>query len=201
MAKNRRRELPGSTGRRQLLKAVGMSFGATLAPSPQLGQEQGNRPAASSMRSARASRVSRFFTPLEYRLVEELAETIIPADTHSGGAKAAKVADYIDRVVGESLGTEQKATWREGLRLINALSARQCGKSFLKASLEERVAVLLPLSENSEMSSLLEVRFFRELKRQTVEGYYTSRVGILEDLGYKGNTVLDDFVGCDSLDK
>lgn len=201
MSKKSLHDVSSFKGRRGLLKAVGMSMGAALVPVPGQGQVPSRTPASPSGKASGMSNTDRFFTPLEYRLVEELTETIIPADTRSGGAKAAKVADYIDKVVGENLATDQRTMWREGLRLINALSVRHCGKSFLKAGLEERVAVLRPLSENSEMTSVLEVRFFRELKRLTVEGYYTSRVGILEELEYKGNTVLDEFVGCDSPDK
>ena len=39
-------------------------------------------------------------------------------------------------------------------------------------------------------------RFFQDLKRLTVAGYYTSRIGILDELEYKGNRVRQDFTGC-----
>ena len=61
----------------------------------------------------------RFFTPAQHTLVEELSETIIPADSHSGGAKAAKVADYIEQVLRETTDDNQKQLWREGLHLID----------------------------------------------------------------------------------
>jgi gluconate 2-dehydrogenase gamma chain len=40
------------------------------------------------------------------------------------------------------------------------------------------------------------VRFFRLLKNLTADGYYTSRVGLLDELGYKGNTALPEFPPC-----
>jgi gluconate 2-dehydrogenase gamma chain len=40
------------------------------------------------------------------------------------------------------------------------------------------------------------VRFFRLLKNLTADGYYTSRVGLLDELGYKGNTALPEFPRC-----
>jgi gluconate 2-dehydrogenase gamma chain len=40
------------------------------------------------------------------------------------------------------------------------------------------------------------VRFFRVLKNLTADGYYTSRVGLLDELGYTGNTVLAAFPSC-----
>lgn len=41
------------------------------------------------------------------------------------------------------------------------------------------------------------VSFFRLMKNLTADGYYTSRVGLLQELGYTGNTALAQFPGCD----
>jgi hypothetical protein len=40
------------------------------------------------------------------------------------------------------------------------------------------------------------VRFFRLVKNLTADGDYTSRVGLLDELGYTGNTFLASFPGC-----
>ncbi len=40
------------------------------------------------------------------------------------------------------------------------------------------------------------VGFFRLLKNLTADGYYTSRVGLLDELGYTGNTALAAFPSC-----
>ena len=40
------------------------------------------------------------------------------------------------------------------------------------------------------------VRLFRLIKNLTADGYYTSRVGLLEELGYTGNTALASFPSC-----
>ena len=42
----------------------------------------------------------------------------------------------------------------------------------------------------------LPVRFFRLIKNLTADGYYTSRAGLLEELGYTGNTALARFPSC-----
>jgi hypothetical protein len=42
----------------------------------------------------------------------------------------------------------------------------------------------------------LPVRFFRLVKNLTADGYYTSRAGLLEELGYAGNTALAKFPAC-----
>jgi len=148
-------------------------------------------------KTAQAKSTVRFFTPAQHALVEELSETIIPADSHSGGAKAAKVADYIDQVLRESFDDSQRALWREGLRLIDIMSQHYHGRGFVNATPEEKIALLTVLSDHEQMSDLPEVRFFIDLKRMTVRGYYTSKVGIHDDLQYKGNRVLQEYVGCD----
>jgi gluconate 2-dehydrogenase gamma chain len=40
------------------------------------------------------------------------------------------------------------------------------------------------------------VRFFRLVKNLTADGYYTSRVGLLDELGYKGNAALLAYPSC-----
>jgi len=77
------------------------------------------------------------------------------------------------------------------------MSLHYHGKTFVSASLEDRIAVLSVLSEHTQMTDLPEVRFFNELKRMTVKGYYTSKIGIHDELEYKGNRILKEYVGCD----
>src|SRR6516225_4665523 len=62
-----------------------------------------------------AASAGHFFTPAQHAMVDELTETIIPADSHSGGAKAAKVADTIDRYLVETYDDSERSLWREGL--------------------------------------------------------------------------------------
>jgi hypothetical protein len=77
------------------------------------------------------------------------------------------------------------------------MSRHYNGKAFVNASPEERVAVLTVLSDNPHMDDIVEVRFFKALKHLTVQGYYTSKIGIHDELQYKGNRILKEYVGCD----
>jgi Gluconate 2-dehydrogenase subunit 3 len=185
--------------RRQWLKTSATVLGATLLPLPAVAAEtpQSQATAPAPETKPAEAKPGRFFTPAQHALVDELCETIIPADSHSGGAKAAKVADYIDQFLRESFDENQKALWREGLRLIDIMSRHYHGKSFVEAAPEDRVAVLTVLSNHEQMTDLPEVRFFVELKRLTVRGYYTSKIGIHDELEYKGNRILQEYVGCD----
>ena len=187
--------------RRQWLKTSATVLGASLLPLPAVGgepQTETQAPAsAPHAHPAETKPAGHFFTATQHTLVEELSETVIPADSHSGGAKAAKVADFIDQYLRETVDDNQKALWREGLRLIDLMSQHYNGKSFVNASPQERIEVLTVLSENHEMTDLPEVRFFKELKHLTVRGYYTSKIGIHDELEYKGNRIQQEFSGCD----
>ena len=47
-----------------------------------------------------------------------------------------------------------------------------------------------------ETDADLPMRLFRLVKNLTADGYYTSRVGLIEELGYVGNTALAKFPSC-----
>ena len=186
--------------RRQWLMTSATVLGASLLPLPPVSAEMSQaetRPLSHPAKTGEAKSSARFFTPSQHALVEELSETIIPADSHSGGAKAAKVADYIDQVLRESFDDNQKTLWRDGLRLIDVMSRHYHGKTFVNATPEDRIVLLTVLSDHVQMTDLPEVRFFVELKRMTVTGYYTSKIGIHDELEYKGNRILKEYVGCD----
>jgi hypothetical protein len=183
--------------RRQWLKTSATVLGASLLPvSAVVGQAE-TVPVAPQAKPDQIKSGAPFFTPTQHVLVEELSETIIPTDGHSGGAKAAKVADYIEQVLRQTTDDNQREVWREGLRLIELMSLHYSGKAFVDSSPEQRIAVLTVLSDNDHVTDLPEVRFFRDLKSLTVRGYYTSKIGIHDELEYKGNRMLTEFVGCD----
>lgn len=137
----------------------------------------------------------RFFTPQEYALVDELTELIIPSDPHSPGARAAQVAAYIDARLAESFTEEPKLHWRNGLKMIDAISKEMHGQAFLQTTTEQRVALLTRISQNEADPKRPEEQFFGELKRRTVHGYYTSKIGIHTEMEYKGNTYQKEYAG------
>jgi glucoside 3-dehydrogenase (cytochrome c) hitch-hiker subunit len=185
--------------RRQWLKASATILGTSLLPGAVSVAEIQNKPRGEIKpeKPGETKASGRLFTPAEHSFVEELTETIIPADSNSGGAKAAKVADYIEQTLRERPGTTGQSDFREGLRLVELISQHYCGKSFVASSSEEKIAVLTVLSKNIDMTELPEVRFFKDVRELTIRGYYSSKIGIHDDLDYKGNVALMEFVGCE----
>ncbi|MGA2601440.1 MAG: gluconate 2-dehydrogenase subunit 3 family protein [Bryobacteraceae bacterium] len=140
----------------------------------------------------------KFFTPAEFRMVDELSEIIIPADDHSPGARAAKVAAYIDQTLAESLDDKPREEFREGLAAVDQLSNKLNHVSFLDASPEQRVAVVAQMARAEKDPKKPEELFFVRLKGRTAQAYYTSEIGIHQEIGYKGNVLLNEFVGFDA---
>lgn len=111
---------------------------------------------------------------------------VTPADKHSPGAYAAQVSLFADRIVGTS-GSEMKEQWKNGLQPIREESAH--------TSLD--VALAKSAAHEDDPKTDLE-RFFGELKTMTINGYYTSEIGIHGDLLYQGNTYSTSFPCCTS---
>jgi hypothetical protein len=142
-----------------------------------------------------AQPASRFFTAAEFRMVDELSEIIIPADDHSPGARAAQVAAYIDQTLAESFDEEPRQDFREGLQVVDKLCHEMHHVSFLDASPEQRVAVVARMARNEKNPKKPEEHFFARIKGSTAQAYYTSKIGIHQEIEYKGNTMLTEFVG------
>ena len=127
---------------------------------------------------------AQFFTPAELTLLDRAMELILPADDHSPGAHEAQVPLFADLIVASS-PNDVKEDWRSGLRLL----ARELETSSLDSCLAKAAA-------NEQKPETVLDLFFVKLKQMTVEGYYTSRIGIHQDLQYQGNTYLKEFKGC-----
>lgn len=179
--------------RRQMLELA-----AGAAASPVLPRIAGAEAASATATTA----AGRFFTAPELALLDELTEIIVPADEHSGGARTAGVARYIDARLAEFDPEmpelkDARETWRAGLALMNTLAKEATGKLFLEASSAERVVILEKLAVAEQDPESDGERFFAELKEWTAKGYYTSRIGLHDELEYKGNSMLAEFVGTD----
>ena len=65
----------------------------------------------------------------------------------------------------------------------------------MQATPDQRMAVLQRISKNEQKPELPEEQFFDRLKRDTAYAYYTSKIGIHQEMEYKGNVYLQEFAG------
>ena len=170
--------------RRDLFKIVAVTAGDAA-----LAQHHGKAEAF----DARAQK-PRFHTAEEYALLDELCETIIPADAGSGGARDAGVRYYIDTHLLYAPKPAQEM-WRSGLALVSEACRQAYQRSFPDLAAQERAAVLTRmLAHESSPQNDLE-RFGVRLKAITIEGYAISEVG-MRHFRHEGNHGRLDFPGC-----
>ena len=183
--------------------AAGREFLAGWLPSaraevvsPHASTHHHGEPAATEIRE---SYTPKFFSPEQFKAIESLTELIIPTDDQPG-AREARVAEYIDFVVfsAADLKPEMQREWTTGLALLDQLSKQQHAQPFSKLAAPEQEKLLLDASlpERDRSASHPAYSFYRLVKGITVGAFYTSKVGLIDVLGYQGRDFLPEFPGC-----
>jgi hypothetical protein len=173
--------------RRDVLKAAATAAAATPLVS-------GDRLVAAV---ASPTSAPKFFTRAQYVLVDELTEILIPTDEHSGGARAAGVVAYIDSRLAEAVEPEPKQRFLAGLARVDQIARDTKGGPFMSLTPADREAIVTALAAEEKSPESVEGKFFVELKRHTVRGYYTSKIGIHDEMEYKGNVMQEEYSGID----
>ena len=121
-------------------------------------------------------------TAAQYELLTALVDLIIPSSDTPGAAAAGA-----DQLIDEALtrAQQRRATLTAGLEMLEKAGFR---------GLDEAARVNL-LTEYSE-SDAERGEFFQLLKDMTVDAYYSTEIGLAQELGYQGNGYLREFPGC-----
>jgi len=155
-----------------------------------------------------------FFSSEQFRLIEHIAEIIIPADD-TPGAREAGVAEFIDFMVANRvpvnarseirstddairLGEAAQTRFISGMEWINAYSKSEFGHFFMDCSAEQQKSLLQELAYKAKFKPTTESgrKFFQMMRDYTVVGYYTTKIG-LQSLGYPGlRTAWPKMPGC-----
>ena len=127
-----------------------------------------------------------FFTDSEFRMVEVLADIIIPADEESGSATDSGVPDFIEFMM-KDYPAFQVPT-RGGLMWLNYQCIRRFDKPFLDCIESEQMEVIDDIAWPDDADPGMEygVRFFNRMRNLTATGFFTSEMGI-EYIDYRGN--------------
>ena len=187
---------PDSVTRRAALKTLGGAAGAaTLVP--WLSDE--GLLAFVQLQRTNAPPKLLVLSPVQYATLEALVETIIPTDEQSPGAKEARVADYIDLLLSET-DDGVRLQWLGGLAELDEESQTQFRRSFTALRAAQRDTVVGAIARNEKSPKTPLETFFVMAKTATINGYYTSEIGIHRELKYQGNKMLPEFVGCRTQD-
>lgn len=130
-------------------------------------------------------------------LVVALTELIIP-QTDTPGAKAARVNRFIDSVL-ERASAANRTRFLSGLDWLDERSRATFKRSFVEAAPADQTALLTEIADkgNTSAGDRTGVEFFRAIKSMTIDGYYTSEIGLMQELGDSPQMFLAEFPGCD----
>jgi gluconate 2-dehydrogenase gamma chain len=172
-----------SPDRRQMLEMIAKAAVASQFPgfSRWVFAGQHEHVASASSPSKPATYKLRFFSPDEFRTIDVLTELIIPRDD-TPGASDAGVSEFIDFMAAH--GEEELQPMRPGLQWLEARARATQGTGFVDLSHDQQAALLDGIArKDGRADNDAGRKFFLLIRRYTVMGYYTSRVG-LEELDY-----------------
>jgi gluconate 2-dehydrogenase gamma chain len=191
-----------STDRRGALKilgAIGASCACPIAGDELFGRsaDEAAAPAHHHAAGQQAALPAKpiFFPAADFETVSRIADLIIP-QTGTPGAVAAGVPAYIDLIV--SRNASQQSLVSDGLRWLDEDARRMANRRFVALSEQQQLSILQPLCDAADAGKTEGrlTQFFVLIKALTADGYYTSQIGLIEELGYKGNTVLASYPEC-----
>jgi hypothetical protein len=108
------------------------------------------------------------------KMLAEVVDIILPA-TNTPGAKELLVHRFMDKFIAECLSKDEQDKVLKGFETINAASLDVSGgKDFVKASPEDRLAVLSAYDKASAKDGS---HFFRSIKGLAIMGYFSTEVG------------------------
>jgi hypothetical protein len=194
----------GSVSRRTALRtlagsAVGVAASATWVESlGALAQQEAHAHTAASAAAPAQDWTPRVFSATQNEMVIALTELIIP-QTDTPGAKAVLVNRFIDGVLARAQQADRDAFLR-GLAWMDTRSVALFKKDFLGASAADQTALLTRVSKGREAAIAADqagADFFQAIKSMTITGYYTTEVGLHQELGDDGQLFQLQFKGCD----
>lgn len=172
---------PDQLMRRDALKAI--AAGAALFPVLPAAAQHAHHAAAASVTPAYTPQL---IVGAQRDLLTAVCDRIIPR-TDTPGAADAGVADEIDFMATRRRALAARAA--AALRRVEAVA----GKPFTTLSAAEQDAVLRKMSADL---STEDGKAFTLLKDLTIDAYYRTKAGLMQELGWNANTYLPEFKGC-----
>lgn len=138
------------------------------------------------------------FSEAQHHSVTVLSDMIIPA-TDTPGASEAGVPGFIETIVGDWYTETERSIFIAGLDQLDVYCKKQGNNTFVLVAEDIRVAALqeseriaqaytapMPSSGLAEMGRFVDENapFFTKLKELVVLGYYTSKIGVTQELAY-----------------
>jgi hypothetical protein len=104
---------------------------------------------------------------------------------------------FIDAVLDDA-DPRDRTQFLRGLEWVDERSRELFGADFLTCTRDQQTALLTIVSsdKNRSLADQIGVEFFQSIKSMTITGYYTSEVGMKQELGDDGQLFFAEFKGC-----
>jgi hypothetical protein len=133
-----------------------------------------------------------FFSPAQFKMLDQFTAILIPSD-ETPGAREAHVSPFIDFVVNAAAeyAPEMQKEWRNAMDWLAT-------SGFADMQPQAQVSFIEQISAPERNRDERHAGFaaYQMIKDMAVRAFYTSRVGLIDVLEYKGNTYLTEFPGC-----
>ncbi len=137
----------------------------------------------------------RFFDDHENETVIAVSDLLIP-DTDTPGAKAALCNRFIDVLLDASDADTQKRYY-EALGWLDGYCMSHHGQPFTRLGREQQTKVLTLLTQQKPNPDMAHgAQLFGVIKESIVRAYYTSEIGLVQELKYQTNPYQTEFPGC-----
>jgi hypothetical protein len=192
-------------GRRQALRLLAGGAGvaasaAWLAELTLLAEQHAIHatPAATTSPQAAAAFLPKVLDAHQFRTVGTLVYLIIPT-TETPGARTALVDRFVDAVL-ETASENSRAQFVSGLAWLDERSRALFTQDFVAATAVQQTDLLTRLSNSADGATPAEapagVECFLAIKSMTITGYYSTAIGLRQELGDSGVLVSAAFEGC-----
>lgn len=134
------------------------------------------------------------FSPASIAMLDEVAETIIPA-TKTPGAKAAQVGEFMKTFVTDCYTADQQSAFTKGILQLDEACNKLNGKSFMDCDAKQRKDLLISLEKDAKVynekpnkenegkrENMLPLHYYTMIKQLTLMGFFTSKTGATETL-------------------
>lgn len=174
--------------RRDALSRLATAFAATAVVDYTLAQE-----VHAFLQNARAPYTPKALTAQQFRTLEKLTDLIIPMAGGRPGALQAGVPAWIDSLL--SVNAELKGKYDAGLTWLDTAVKAQGAGDFASATPAQQTSVLdvIAFKKNETAETKAGIEFFVLARRMTVDGFYTSELG-MRDILPNGRAPMPRFV-------
>jgi gluconate 2-dehydrogenase gamma chain len=173
-------DAPHMQQRRELLRRAAWMLGGAISAPAALAILQGC--SAKESADGAGAWVPKFLEPEQGKVIAEIAEIIIPK-TATSGARDAGVPAFIDLALADVYPKDAQDRFNAGFAEFET-AAKARGKPFLELDAAQRVACVQQSLEEALAAGHAEKPFILMARELTLLGFFTSRVGITENMEY-----------------